>query len=707
MKKILLLSAFLLGCAMQARGAALFDIAQAGNAAQLQDHISQNTYSKKELTRALHMAVEKNPDVDVITVLAKAGADVNINLSDSEVYGGDPEEEEPDGMAFGSCPLSRADENIAKTTALLQAGADPNYRDFEGATLLMRSVQSDNAKNMEILRLLLQYKANPNIPIDGPSCPRFGSDGMAIEGVPCTVLEFSLKNPEKVRLLLDAGAHTNRHIYALAQKKKLPPDLLQRLDPTRMPDGSPKTVKTLFSTAITYVENNDFKQCKKILDDLHRSFELTTPLLASLFYMKSICYEHDVEYAERALKLDATQQRNHLQYITALLRKNKYKQAQQAIKQAMRILPEDARLYLFRSICHVRLGNIKQASMDINRSLALKEMSLAYFTRGELHLANGDEEKAEADFIRAYDMGQRMNADMNLLYQAAIKERQGDINAAMQLAKRADDISHSSTKLYINAIGSDILIPAGLIDPARRNYFFNRSMIVDSAKNNGKDKGLQTDTRRMRTDSIKKEMKGVTSWEAAAFLYLLTFCEEDPTARLRYIDRAIKAVPGEWVYYYRRGELHFREGRYDLAQRDFTRAMEYGQQGKAHQNMLYQAYILAKKDHMQGALILTKRALALVKTEQERRTVEDAIAAVLAGSLPDIFMADNLDAYTLDSPALPLSQQTPEAVARQTPAQQAPPNQVEAVFPGTTQHTLEVPVAPLIDGHTEDMDAFL
>ncbi len=649
MKKIFIILCIFIFNAINANANTLFEFAKKGTSEQLWTYISRNRCSKEELTRALHMAVDKNPSADVITLLAKAGADVNIHLLDAEVYGGVPEEDLPDCEAGGSSPLSRAWGNIPKMEALLQAGADPNEGAFEGGTLFTQEASHVETPS-DVMRLLIKYKADPNAPVEGPNCPRYGD--AAIEGVPCTALELAIKNPETVRLLLDAGARTNRHIYKLALKAGLPQSLLQRLDHTRLPDGSQKTAKKLFASAIEQIKNESFGDCKTTLDDIHHSFELPKQMLSSLYYLKSICYGHNIEFAKKAIEIDSGQPRNHLQYMASLAHRHDYKKLLFAANQASRVLQNDARLYLYRGIGHMHLGNINQAETDIDKSLAIREMPQSCFAKGELHLLMGDSHNAERYFVKSLEMGQKIHADLNLLYQSAMKEREGDMDGAVKLAKKAEEIqkinnTRAGAGWHTATVGSDILVPDGLIDPERRDFFFARLSILNTAQKGWKEKNSQTDLRKMEIDSLKRAINrhDVPPHKSAPFYYLLTFCLEDSAKRLESIDKAIELNPKEYVYYYRRGELHFRNGRYDLAQKNFSQALEHGQQNRAHQNLLYQASMAARNGFTQKALLLAEKARGFAGTAYDGQAVESAIAALSSGGLPDIALSDNWAAF--------------------------------------------------------------
>ncbi len=624
--------------AIQAYGATLLDAAQTEPADRLQARMAGHTHDRAELTRALHLAVRNNPDPAVLGVLIRAGADPKAVLAEHEIVGGEPDEHLPDSQQGGTSPLEAAWGDLPKMRVLLEHGADPNERDFEGGT---RFAQEAARGSVETVALLLQYGADPDIPVDGPNCPR-GPDldfAPAVEGAPCTALEFALHDPRKVKLLLDAGAHTNRLIYSRALEAGLPADLLQRLDPSRFPDGTPKTADGLFASAAASARRKDFAACLETLDDLHRSFALDNAALASLYYLKSLCGNNNLDDAKKARDLDASRSRNHRQYVSALLHRHEYAEALEALKPALRLAPDDVRLYLYRATCLMHLGKLKQAERDIRKALELEEHPQAHHLRGELHLLARRADRAEQDFVKALALGQKINADRNLLYQAALKEHAGDLDAAARLAQEADarpsGTVPAGAEQQLNGIGSPVLMPAGLIDPVRRTFVVERSALLREMQNSWITlfDGREVDTRRMTIDRLQRAAgrKREQPAEAAPFRYLLTFCVAEPEQALKNIDAAIGLRPDEYVYHFRQGELLYLQGRHEAALKALKKALELGQANRVHRNWLYQAHIAAGKGDMQTALRLADKARASAPA-RDRQHVEQALSDLLESS---------------------------------------------------------------------------
>jgi ankyrin repeat protein len=121
---------------------------------------------------AFDWAVAYSQNVDIITLLIQAGADVNNDNS------------QPDGI---STPLSRAAHNPNPdiTAALLRAGADVHLRD-DGAV-----IEAGSNNNPEIIKLLLQAGANVN-----------AAD--PIYGMTALMNAATYATPEVIRVLLEA-----------------------------------------------------------------------------------------------------------------------------------------------------------------------------------------------------------------------------------------------------------------------------------------------------------------------------------------------------------------------------------------------------------------------------------------------------------------------------------------------------------------------
>jgi ankyrin repeat protein len=126
------------------------------------------------------VAAVYNPDLDVIKVLLKNGADINASNN------------------YGYTALMKAADSD-KTEAvrlLLENGGDAGGYSNWGLTVLMYAM--DSSPNLEIVALLLDNGADPNAPFLNLNDPSYGS----------TVLMWAAKNlnSEAISLLLDKGA---------------------------------------------------------------------------------------------------------------------------------------------------------------------------------------------------------------------------------------------------------------------------------------------------------------------------------------------------------------------------------------------------------------------------------------------------------------------------------------------------------------------
>ena len=125
----------------------------------------------------------KNPEV--VTLLIKAGADVNTKSED------------------GVTPLYMAafgNENPEVVTVLIEAGADVNWH--FGSTALMGA--ATNNENPEVFTVLIKAGADVNAK---------GRDDMT----PLSVAAFFIKNPEVLTVLIEAGADVNARTVKLGE----------------------------------------------------------------------------------------------------------------------------------------------------------------------------------------------------------------------------------------------------------------------------------------------------------------------------------------------------------------------------------------------------------------------------------------------------------------------------------------------------------
>jgi len=125
--------------------------------------------------------------VDIVNALLDAGADVNYR----DKYGTNALLSAVDGSVnyndTGEVQKTDA-ESTAIVKRLLESGADPNSRYNDGSSALMLAVQADFKSAVKIL---LDAKADPNIQGYGGNTPLF----------------YAISNPEIFKMLLSAGAN--------------------------------------------------------------------------------------------------------------------------------------------------------------------------------------------------------------------------------------------------------------------------------------------------------------------------------------------------------------------------------------------------------------------------------------------------------------------------------------------------------------------
>ncbi|KAF2865905.1 ankyrin repeat-containing domain protein [Massariosphaeria phaeospora] len=149
--------------------------------------------------------------------LALAAGENRIDLVQMYLkHGGDPDLV----MASGNTAMIRAMNQTASTQLvelLLTSGADPNAKSGEGATPLFQAIQ---ANRVDLMTVLLDHKANPNLP--GPKHPLWpstykpkalqlllarGADHKKTPGI--MELAASLKKMESIAILIKAGVTPN------------------------------------------------------------------------------------------------------------------------------------------------------------------------------------------------------------------------------------------------------------------------------------------------------------------------------------------------------------------------------------------------------------------------------------------------------------------------------------------------------------------
>lgn len=688
----------------------LFDLASSGTADEVKALVSRQNFSQRELDLALHMATETNSSAEVLKVLIAVGANVKSMFTEDDLmFASLPDGEEVEGdreamsVLYDWTTVQRA-YDLEKLALLLEHGADPNI-DTEGASLpLLLEIQHGRGPT-ERLKLLLRY-ADPNIHLTGDSvCQRTHHMDRNNQDrfVPCVALEFALDNADTVRLLLEAGAKSNYLIYQKAKAaKKLPDDLIKRLDPARNPDGSAKTIEGLLSLAIKQAAERKYNEANETLDDLYLSFKLPKSTLAAVWYLRSLCSDDDLDSAKKALDLEPSQVRHHRQYVSALIYEANYAEALKALRTALKRFPKDRRLYLYQAVAYGYSGNISKAQDYIDKALSAGDDPQTYFRRGEIYLMAGKEDKAEADFRKALEMGQQANARLSLLYLAGIKERQGDIDSALNLASKAENYPDRPKLTWSNQSirdGQQVILPASLVGKVRQNFEIERAFIVRcSAAGCRGDASKQSPTFDCRENAVSNLKNWIQETslrhEAAAFHYLLSFCAKESAQQLKHIDEAIKGSPTEYAYFYRRGELYRENGQDAQALADFIKAMDLGQLNKAHQNLLYQADLRFKQGDKEAALKLAEKALLnYARSPADKEQVQAAIRALQKAMSP-------LD-YAPSAENTPNSGYVPIVVESET--EPAPKPLPEPKTENDNQLLDIVPLPPYIKPYTEEV----
>lgn len=630
----------LLAMPLPAAAAGLFELAQNGTAAEIQNHLARHRESPTNLSRALFLAIEKKAPDDVLTLLVKSGADVNACMTVIEMHGGSEDDYQTDSDGFCYSPLQMANDDPRMATLLLRLGADPNVTDFDGGSPLFYEVTKKAPT--PLLHALLKAGADPNQELPAPTCPR--PDG-EIEGAPCAALEFALNSPEIVRILLDAGARSNRHIHALASRSRsLPPDLLQRLDPARLPDGSLKTPDSLISQAIARHRAGDMKGCRAALEDLNGSFALPKPVLSAHYFLRSICTNNDLEDAEKALRYDPAQARNHRQYIAALLQRQRYKDALRALPRALKLAPDDVRLYLYGAACLMHTGNIREAEKALDKAAALRDLPQLWMQRGELALLQQRPDLAAQHFQTALDKGQKHDAQTTWLYLAALQDYAGKQDEALRSLQRAAALNPAGKKsdvgYYEEHLDSVIMLPFGLLAPALKDFLFRRDSIVSAQARNWTEtvNGTVVDSRAVLLQVLSWDVKKASlPQEKAAVAYLESFCLADVAQQLKKTALALRLCPKEPVYHFRHGQLLLQQGQYAAARKHLQQAVSLGQKNGLVRNLLAQARIAHEQGAQDTASQLVKQADAQARHEGEKRLAAAATAALLAGTdWPDL-----------------------------------------------------------------------
>jgi tetratricopeptide (TPR) repeat protein len=108
---------------------------------------------------------------------------------------------------------------------------------------------------------------------------------------------------------------------------------------------------------------------------------------------------------DKAMKLDPTLAAARYNRGVANLRLGRAARAEADFTAVIGRNPQDAGAYLNRGRARMALGR-RGARNDLDRAIALApEWAAAWFTRGQFFDARGETDAANADFLRAYQLG--------------------------------------------------------------------------------------------------------------------------------------------------------------------------------------------------------------------------------------------------------------------------------------------------------------
>ena len=157
--------------------------------------------------KLIYALAEGNPEAIKAAVLS--GAKVNVILTESKgkwreeviAYWG------PSGPS-GRTPLNTQVEagRVDNARALIEAGADPNFRDGFGATPLHYAISK---RHLSIMEMLLKAKADPNASIDGARASEL-PDHDALSGDTPLILAVKSGLPRDVETLIKYGAKVDQ-----------------------------------------------------------------------------------------------------------------------------------------------------------------------------------------------------------------------------------------------------------------------------------------------------------------------------------------------------------------------------------------------------------------------------------------------------------------------------------------------------------------
>ena len=184
-------------------------------------------------------------------------------------------------------------------------------------------------------------------------------------------------------------------------------------------------------------------------------------------------------------------------------------------------------------------------------------------------------------------------------------------------------------------------MPLGMINPARDDFSYWRAYINQSLKDGwieywGEER-KQVDTRDAKIYIIKNLIsKYKNNREKAAFIYLMSYCGLSHKENLNYINQAIKLVPAEYVYLYRKGEIYFEAEQYEQAIQILNNALTKGQKNALYQNYAMQIIAAAKLNKPALLQEIADRALNSLPSIADQTGIENIVIELKNGRIPKI-----------------------------------------------------------------------
>lgn len=149
-----------------------------------------------------------------------------------------------------------------------------------------------------------------------------------------------------------------------------------------------------------YEECEDYENALKEYDNWENDFGKSDYIYGRKAVLYSGLNMHDValEMMDKALEME-TDYSNLVMKAGLLIGANRYQEALEFYTKAIDMEPAVAYTYVRRAVCYEYMGEDAKALEDFDMALDLDaEYSPACFKRGDLHLRNGREDLAKADF---------------------------------------------------------------------------------------------------------------------------------------------------------------------------------------------------------------------------------------------------------------------------------------------------------------------